>query len=153
MAPDGPGKAKRCLQSAADVPDFAGHGARPAAVRERAILALLSERTIAKAATKCGVSSKTLHRWMVDDEEFKTELANARRAAFQAGMDRVQGLTAKAIDTLAELMGRGVPPNVRLGAARTVAELGLHLHNAETILKRLDGIEARLRQQDGAERR
>jgi len=46
------------------------------------------------------------------------------------------------VDTLEELLGEKKHPNVRLGAARTVAELGIHQHDAETILKKLGEIEA-----------
>ena len=35
----------------------AGHGAKPSAVREQAILALLSEPTIPQAAARCGLRS------------------------------------------------------------------------------------------------
>jgi transposase-like protein len=130
-----------------------GHGAKTEALRERAILALLSERTIAKAARRCGVNERTLRRWMADDEEFKRELTEARRVMFQAGMNRVQALTAEAVNTLETLMGRSMPPNVRLGAARTVAELGIHQHDADAIIRKLDEIEEYQRQQDGSERR
>ena len=34
---------------------------------------------------------------------------------------------------------------MRLGAARTVTEIGLHQYDAETIVKKLDEIEARQR--------
>ncbi len=57
-------------------------------------------------------------------------------------MNRIQTLTALAVDTLEELLGEKKHPNVRLGAARTVAELGIHQHDAETILKKLGEIEA-----------
>ena len=67
------------------------------------------------------------------DDEFKRELAEARGAMFQAGMNRVQGLAAEAIGTPATLMGPGMPPSVRLGAARTVAELEMHQHDADII--------------------
>ena len=60
-------------------------------------------------------------------------------------MSRVQALTGKAIETLDELLCEKDHPNVRLGAARTVAELGIHQHNAETILRKLDEIEAEQR--------
>ena len=40
------------------------------------------------------------------------------------------------------LMRPGEPPGVRLGAARTVAELGIHRDDAENIMRRLDEIEA-----------
>jgi hypothetical protein len=50
-------------------------------------------------------------------------------------------------------MGRKMSPTVRLGAARTVVELGIHQHDAETILKRLEELEATHRQQETARRR
>ena len=37
---------------------------------------------------------------------------------------------------------------MRLGAARTVVELGIHQHDAETIVQRLDEIEAYQKQED-----
>ena len=40
----------------------AGHGAKTEAVRERAIVALLSEPTIGDAATRCGIGERTLRR-------------------------------------------------------------------------------------------
>jgi hypothetical protein len=54
-------------------------------------------------------------------------------------------LTVRAVDTLADLLGTTNPPAVRLGAARTVAEIGMHQYDAETILKKLDDIETRQR--------
>jgi hypothetical protein len=41
---------------------------------------------------------------------------------------------------------------VRLGAARTVAELGIHRNDAETIMRKLGEIEALQRQADAEER-
>ena len=65
-------------------------------------------------------------------------------------MTRVQALTAKAVNTLDELLDEKKHPNVRLGAARTVAELGIHQNDAEHILKKLDEIEASQRQGSGS---
>jgi hypothetical protein len=129
-----------------------GHGSKSDAVRERAILALLSENTLAAAAARCEVNEKTLRRWMADDEGFQRDLANARRSMFETAMNRLQPLAAQAVDTLAALMGEGAPPNVRLGAGRTVAELGIHRDDAETILRKLGEIEALQRQADTEER-
>ena len=39
------------------------------------------------------------------DDSFKADYAEARQAAFKAGMSRVQALTGKAIETLDELLG------------------------------------------------
>jgi hypothetical protein len=114
-------------------------------MRERAIVALLSEKTLGAAARRCGVNEKTLRRWRAEDEDFKQAFAQARAARFQAAMDRAQVLTVTALETLEELMGPTVPPTVRLGAARTVAEFGMHQHDAETIVKRLDELERAVR--------
>ena len=91
-------------QESADARANEGHGAKSAAVRERAVLALLTERSIANAARKSGVNEKTLRRWLSDDETFKAEYAAARQATFEAGMSRVQALVARAVDTLDELL-------------------------------------------------
>ena len=118
-------------------------------MRERAVVALLSEKTIADAAEKADVNEKTLRRWLSEDEAFQTEYAAARNAAYQAGIHRAQALTALAMDTLEELLDAKINANVRLGAARTVAEIGIHQHDAETILQKLDAIESDQRRHQG----
>ena len=100
----------------------AGHGAKTAAVREQAILALLSAPTIGEAAARCGIGESTLRRWLTDDAAFQAEYEAARHATFQAAINRIPALTVRAVDTLAALLGDKEPPAVRLGAARTVAE-------------------------------
>ena len=140
---DGP--TARRQQKATDLRETAGHGAKSQAVRDRAILALLSEKSIPEAAAKCRIGERTLHRWLTSDAAFQAAYSEARQAAFEAGMSRVQALTGKAVDTLDELLDAKEYPNVRLGAARTVAELSIHQHDAETILRKLDEIEAEQR--------
>ena len=125
-----------------------GHGAKTAAVRERAIVALLSERTIERAAQRSGVGERTLRRWLVEDDAFKAEYEGARRATFNAAMSRIHALTARAVDTLHDPLGDKKHPSVRLGAARTVAEIGMHQHDAETIIRKLGEIETAQRQRD-----
>ena len=70
----------------------------------------------------------------------------ARQATFEAGMNRVQALVTRAVDTLDDLLDAKKHPAVRLGAARTVVELGLHQHDAETIMRKLEEIESSQRQ-------
>jgi RPA family protein len=60
---------------------------------------------------------------------------------------------ARSVDTLADLLDAKKYQSVRLGAVRTVAELGMHQHDAETIMRRLDEIETYQRQQDAAGKR
>ena len=101
-----PKRTARSPQVPADTRSKGGHGAKSKAVRERAILALLSEKTITKAAEKIGIDESTLRRWLADDEAFQTAYAAARQAAFQVGMSRVQALSAQAVDTLEDLLSQ-----------------------------------------------
>jgi hypothetical protein len=137
MPPEWPQKSADGRESAGE-----GHGRKSAAVREQAILALLSERTLERAAERCGVSERTLRRWLTEDAEFQADYQAARTATFQAGMSRVQALTGRAVDTLEDLLDVKDAPSVRLGAARTIAEIGIHQHEADTILRKLGQIEA-----------
>ena len=130
-----------------------GHGRKSEAMREQAVLALLSERTIGAAALQCGVNERTLRRWLTEDVAFIADYDAARLATFQAGISRVQALTAKAVDTLEDLLDAEKHPAVRLGAARTVAEIAMHQHDADTIMRRLGDIEAHQRQQHAERRR
>jgi alpha-beta hydrolase superfamily lysophospholipase len=137
MPVERPQKAAEGRDSAAE-----GHGRKSAAVREQAILALLSERTLERAAKRCGVNERTLRRWLTDDPAFKAEYDAARRATFQAAMSRVATLTVRAVEALEELLADTRHPSVRLGAARTVAEIGMHQHDTDVIVRKLEEIEA-----------
>jgi hypothetical protein len=103
------------------------------------------------AAERCGLNEKTLRVWLTEDT-FKQQLDAARREMFAAAMKRLQPLAAQAVDTLQALMAESVRPSVRLGAARTVAELGIHRDDAETILRKPGEIEALQRKTDAEER-
>ena len=109
---------------------------------------MAEQRRTRKAAAKAGVSEKTLRRWLADDEAFKADYAAARRKTFEIGMGRVQAAAGRAIDTLEELLDDTDHPNVRLGAARTLAELAIHQHDADVIMSKLDEIEQHNREQD-----
>src|SRR5262245_61266581 len=92
-------------QVSAETRDPRGHGAKSEAVRARAIMALLTEKSIGDAAARCGVNEKTLRRWLSADAEFQAKYAAARRATFEAGISRVQALSTKALDALEDLLG------------------------------------------------
>jgi hypothetical protein len=48
---------------------------------------------------------------------FRQELSEARRATFTAGIELVQALTCRAVQTLEELLAEKKHPAVRLGCA------------------------------------
>lgn len=133
-------------QKASEVPTGAGcgHGCKTSAVRDRAVLAILSERSLRAAARKAGVAERTLRRWLADDDAFKRELAEARRTVFDAAIGRAQVLSSKALDTLEELLGQREQSSVRLSAAKALLELAINRHDAAWMLDRLDQLEAAL---------
>lgn len=124
-----------------------GHGAKPQTVREQAILALLSEKSILAAAKRAKVSERTIRRWL-QEPDFKAEYDQARRAIFDVGISRVQALTEKAVQTLERLLGAKKYPSVQLGAARTIADIGMHERDAQTIMAKLEEIEGAMRQRE-----
>ena len=143
--PKRPTPSQRPQTPADDRTPRVGHGAKPAAVRDQAILALLSAPSILEAAARCKIGEKTLRRWLTEDAAFQAAYESARHSTFQTAIRRIPALTITAVETLAELLRDTHPPTVRLGAARTVVEVGVHQYDAETILKKLDEIEARQR--------
>ena len=87
---------------------------------------------------RCEASiSATLRKWLTEDTAFKAEYDAARSAMFEAGMSRIQVLTARAVETLEDLLGPKKHPSVRLGAARTLVEIGMHEHDATTLMRKL----------------
>src|SRR4051794_38328136 len=80
-----------------------GHGSKSEPVRQAAILALLSEKSITAAAERCGVNERTLRHWL-DEPAFREEFEHARRVVFQAGIGRIQALAGRAVDTLEDLL-------------------------------------------------
>ena len=123
-----------------------GHGAKSPALRAAAILALLEQKNLTAVAAQCGVSERTLIRWTNEDEAFKRELADARRAVFEAGIGRVQALTGKAVEALEACIGSD-RETIKLQAARTVIEFAAYHYEAETIVAKLNAIEAQIETQ------
>jgi len=93
-----------------------------AALKALIIAALLSERSLSAAARRAGVVERTIRQWLTEDMEFKAELVQARRAIFEAGVERAQALTGLAVETLCDLLGEKKCPAVRLGASRLLLE-------------------------------
>ena len=103
----------------------------------------MTERSIGAAAEKAGIGERTLQRWLAEDDAFQKFYAAARQATYQAGIARVMSITGKAVDKLEALL-EAESENVQLGAARTVAEIGMHQADAESIMRKLDDLEARI---------
>lgn len=113
-----------------------------ATLRERAIVALLSQPSIAAAAESVGIGERTLRRWLREDAAFQAELAAQRRLLYETATARFQALTVRAVATLEELLGELRFPAIRLAAATRITEFAMHQYDADVILKRLAAVEA-----------
>jgi hypothetical protein len=107
--------------------------------REQAISALLSSRSVEVAAKKVGVSTKTLSRWL-KDEEFRAEYQSIKKDLLRAGIGNLARKVFDAAEVLGDVAKRKGRPYqaARAHAATAIIRLSL---DADVI----DDIETRLR--------
>lgn len=117
-----------------------GHGSQ-ARKRERAIEALLTERTMADAARASGVSQPTLYRWLAT-EEFGEQYRAARRQVLESAMNSLRQSADTAALVLREVAeDSAAPAAARVGACRTILDSVLRIVETEDIAARLDRLE------------
>jgi DNA-binding transcriptional MerR regulator len=107
--------------------------------KEKALSALLESATITDAAQKCGLSEKTLRRYL-DDADFQTEFRAARRVVFEQNIARLQSLHAGAVDTLERNL-TCENPSVEVRAAQIIIEGNRKDFETLDILERLETLE------------
>jgi hypothetical protein len=93
------------------------------AKKQRAILALLSMNTTTAAAEQAGVSSKTIERWL-RDEDFIREYRAARSQVMETAVARIQHAAIAAAQTLRRNLDPPASPSVQIRAAVAILELG-----------------------------
>jgi hypothetical protein len=107
--------------------------------REKALNSLLQSATITDAAQKCGLSEKTLRRYL-EDAEFQMEFRAARRIVFEQNIVRLQSLHSGAVDTLERNLNCE-NPSVEVRAAQIIIEGNRKDFETLDILERLEKIE------------
>jgi hypothetical protein len=107
--------------------------------QENALNALLASASITEAAQKCGLSEKTLRRYL-DDAEFQKEFRAARRVVFEQNIVRLQSLHAGAVDTLERNLNCE-NPSVEVRAALGIIEGNRKDFETLDILERLEILE------------
>jgi hypothetical protein len=126
--------------------DAPGHGDK-SRLRERAIAALLSARSLDQAAKKAGLSKATLCRWM-QDPEFKAALRAARRNVVDATIGRLQAVTTEAVAALCAALTCEAP-TVRVSAARAILEFSFRSVELMDLEERLSALEHRVSESGG----
>ncbi len=110
--------------------------------REAAISALVANPNITEAAQTCGITRKTLHKWM-KEPEFAFELAEAQKAVTKRVMRSVVSRAEKAVNVLDEIMTDiETAPPARVSAARAVLEFTMKAIELEDVLARIEELEA-----------
>jgi phage terminase small subunit len=107
--------------------------------QEKALNALLESASITDAAKKCGLSAKTLHRYL-DDAEFQKEFRAARRVVFEQNVIRLQSLHSGAVAALERNL-TCENSSVEVRAAQIVIESTRKDFETFDVLSRLEAVE------------
>lgn len=109
--------------------------------QERAIMALLSEPTLPRAAEAVGVHEKTIYRWL-NDPIFCSVYRRTRREAFGQAIALTQKYAPVAVQTLTKLMmDPTTPAHVRVTAAATLLRFGREGIELDDLAARVDALE------------
>ncbi len=111
------------------------------------LLALACGATVESASQKSGLSQRTIYRRM-EDPIFRKKLQTYRNDMVGRATSMLIAASMEAVKTLLALMGSGSATAARLGAARSVLELGLKLRQATELEERMSQIEERQLRQD-----
>ncbi len=109
------------------------------------------ERRNADAAAEAGIDEATAHR-RLKEPGFRAQVDEVRRELIARATARLSAASTDAVTTLTALLGEDAPPAVRLGAARSILDLGLKLREAEDLAERVAALEAQLAQEEGPKR-
>lgn len=102
-----------------EAPEKAAKGSRQSR-RERAILALLEQSSVERAAQAAGIHPSTLWRWL-KQPEFEQALRQAHQQAYSRAIGRLRQGASAAVGTVFRIMtAPGSSDNNRLGAAKYV---------------------------------
>ncbi len=110
--------------------------------QERALLALLSESTMAAAAEKANVAEVTIWRWL-QLPAFQTRYRQARRQVVEGAIAGLQQATTEAVACLRDVMSdRTAPAGSRVSAAKAVLDGAIAGVELVELAARIDALEA-----------
>jgi hypothetical protein len=113
----------------------------------KAIAALVSGKTKAKAAAAAKVSTMTLHRWL-RDPAFQTAYAEAVRRVFGENIDRLKAVAGKAVGTLHRCLTASRDSD-KIRAADRLLTHALRAAELGDLTERLEALEKALEAKEG----
>jgi hypothetical protein len=108
---------------------------------QKAIAALLSERTIGEAAKRAGVGERTLYTWLADPA-FRDALREAERGVLDDVTRRLTAGQRLALDTLEKLIQSARHESTKLTACVQWLNLFVKYRDMQDIDQRLTALEA-----------
>ncbi len=102
--------------------------------------ALAAGKIVRDAAAEVGVAERTIHR-RLSEAGFRARVDELRSELVATALGRMADTMADAADTLRRLLG-AESEAVRLGAARSILELGCRLRESVELEQRLTTLEA-----------
>ena len=121
---------------------MSGHGQKFGRKEETAISALLTQGTLAEAASLAGIGEATLRHWLQRDD-FQAAYRRARREAVSQAVAHVQRISGEAVETLRTIMRDDQKPSsARVTAARVILELSIKAVELEDLEVRIAALEA-----------
>lgn len=112
--------------------------------QERAIVALMAEPSIAKAARSANVGERTLHSWL-GEREFSKAYREARRRAFAQAIALTHKMAAAAVQTLAKVMIDTTAPHAaKVSAATSLLRFSRESIELDDLAARLEDLERRV---------
>ncbi len=109
--------------------------------QHRVIVLLLSGHTFESAAQLAKVNSRSIRRWLLDDQAFVDALRNAESAAVDDAVRRLVGMQNAALDIQLELMERAKSEHVKQRASQFVMEHALKLRELLQLGERVAALE------------
>lgn len=96
-----------------------------------------------EAARRVGVSERTIHRYLTD-EQFQLVFKEAKMRLLDAAILKLRNGSSDAVDTLIEILKDACAPHAaRVAAARSVIQLAIEAEQVQDVEKRLHQLEQR----------
>ncbi len=109
--------------------------------QQRAVIALLKEQTVGRAAAAVNVSQRTLYRWL-DKPAFARAYRKARRDAFGQAIALTQRYAPVAVNTLVQvMMDDSAPSSSKVAAATTLLRFGREGIELDDLAVRVEALE------------
>jgi hypothetical protein len=111
--------------------------------QEQAIIALINEATVAKAAVSTGIPERTIYNWLEDPGgKFSRAYRDARRQSFSHAISLCAYYAPMAVQALAKILADPhAPHSSRVSAATNLLKTGREGIEMDDLVQRIESLE------------